>query len=65
MRLILLRHVVALYHDESGSEILEYALVTAVLSMAVAAAFTALTSTANNTIATDQTGVSNYGVNPP
>jgi len=61
----LVRGAVALYRDESGSEILEYALVTAVLSMAVAAAFAALTSTAGGATSNSLTNVSNYGINPP
>ncbi len=61
----LVRRTVALYRDESGSEILEYALVTAVLSIAVAAAFAALTSSANGATSSSLDSVSNYGVNPP
>jgi Flp pilus assembly pilin Flp len=63
--IFLVRRAVALYGDESGSEILEYALVTAVLSMAVAAAFAALASTAGSATAGSLNNVSNSGVNPP
>jgi Flp pilus assembly pilin Flp len=63
--IFLARRAVALYRDQSGSEILEYALVTAVLSMAVAAAFAALTSTANGATSGSLNSVSNYGINPP
>jgi Flp pilus assembly pilin Flp len=63
--IFLVRRAVALYRDESGSELLEYALVTAVLSMAVAAAFAGLSSTANGATTGSLDNVSNYGVNPP
>jgi Flp pilus assembly pilin Flp len=49
------RHALALYRDESGSEIMEYALITAVLSISVFVAFSTVSTDANNSL-TGQVG---------
>ena len=49
------RHALALYRDESGSEIMEYALITAVLSISVFVAFSSVSTSANNAL-TGQVG---------
>jgi Flp pilus assembly pilin Flp len=49
------RHALALYRDESGSEIMEYALITAVLSISVFVAFSSVSTAANNSL-TGQVG---------
>jgi Flp pilus assembly pilin Flp len=59
------RLALALYRDERGSEMLEYALVTAVLSMTLAFAFILLTTSANDAVTASESNVSTFGISPP
>ena len=61
----LCRQGLALYRDESGSEIMEYALITAVLSMTVAGVFAVISTDANTAITTQLPAVTNSGISPP
>ncbi len=59
------RLTIALYRDEGGSELLEYALVTAVLAVTLAFAFVLLATSANDAVTASESSVSAFGISPP